>query len=688
LNIIEIYGSKIEIPTPTENDFVENWDTDIPSNQYWRKRLLPKIFDLVEYDKDSNAILDQEQRKFAMEEVRRCKEGFFFMNNGEVTWITGKNYFYLSYWKLEDDIYPDYRNLDRKYFLFLNHWENVPSCLGIVIGKKRRQGATSVATSNLVYECIFYKNSFCGLTSKTQIDAKTAFTNMIAFGYRQLPVFLKPKQLNNKDSVSELVFAHKTVEVKAGKASAIDSDTGHRSKVDYRAPSLNAYDSGRLSRGLFDEGSKFPREVPFSTFISIVSKTLVKGAQKVGFIECPSTTNSMVNGGAEFKKVWDNANQFKYERTPNRLVKYMTPAYDGYMGFIGRYGESVINEPTPEQFKYLVENFVGAGDLTEDDIRLGAKKYLELRRSDLKGADLEEEIRMNPFNEDEMFMSANTDCPFNSLKLGAQKKYLDDNPPYLRTVTFYRKSEDEIAWRDDKDGFWKILAFPKEGEENKYKYEVKLKKPDRIKDGVISVDSYSNNQGGQFGSKAGAYIIRKFDSLDPENTGLPVAQFYGRPTEKSGLHGQIMLAAEYYGFLCSFEMVSDDYFSFFKERGKIGYLMRFPENSIDPIKRGKDTYERHYGYPTTPFALTKALDEGISYVEHFCHKIYFIELIEQMLLFDANNRTKSDLVVAFINGLVCASQTVYLPKPPKDPLIKVYGERKNSNITNPAHADY
>lgn len=425
-NIVEIFGAKIELPQT--HDYIEDWGyADNPKMQYWRRTLLPEYFNEVDYDKDGNALLDSTQRKYALEEVRRCKEGFTFLNNGVETYITGKYYFYLQWWKLEDDIHPDYRDLDRRYFLFLNYWENVSWCLGILIGKKRRQGSTSVATSNIVYECIFFKNSFCGLTSKTQVDAKSAFTNMISFGYRQLPVFLKPKQLNNKDSVSELVFAHKTVDIRGSKGSAIDTDTGHRSKVDYRAPSLNAYDSGRLSRALIDEGSKWAKEVPFSTFISIVSKTLVKGAKRVGFLECPSTTNAMTNGGEEFKVVWDNANQLKYEKTPNRLVKYFTPAYDGYYGFIGRYGESIIDAPTDEQYKYLVENFVGAGDLSESDIKLGAKEYLLQRRIPLEGAQLEEEIRMNPFDEKEMFQLANINCLYDQIKLNNQNDWLNYN---------------------------------------------------------------------------------------------------------------------------------------------------------------------------------------------------------------------------------------------------------------------
>lgn len=427
MSVIEIYGTIIKLPEHSGN--IEDWGTDVQSEQYWRKKELPDFFEEVEYDKEGNAILDVTQRDYALEEVRRCKEGFWFFNNGVKTFITGKNYFYLQFWKLENDVYPDYRDTDRRYFLFLDYWEKTPWCLGIVRGKKRREGATSQATSNLIYECIFYRNSFCGLTSKTEKDAKTAFTTMIAFGYRQLPVFLKPKQLNNKDSVTELVFAHKSVEIKGTKGGAMDTDTGHRSKIDYRAPGKNAYDSGRLSRLLADEMGKWSIENPASEFLAIVSKTLVQGVKRVGFGEFPSTVNELTKGGgAEFKKIWNSANHIDNERTNNRLARYFTPAFDGYVGFIDRYGMSVIDAPTDNQFKYLVENFIGVGDLTEQDIKLGARDYLINKRSGLEGSDLEEAIRMDPFDEREMFMSALSGCVFNSFKINEQLEWLKYNP--------------------------------------------------------------------------------------------------------------------------------------------------------------------------------------------------------------------------------------------------------------------
>ena len=448
-NTIEIYGTKITIPD--YDWYVENWGTDIPTEQYWRKAELPDYFQDVEYDKDGNALLDSRQRDYALEQVRRCKEGFWFMNNGIKTFITGKHYFYLQFWKLENDIYPEYRDTDRRYFLFLDKWEKTSWCLGVVRGKKRREGATSQATSNLIYECIFFRNSFCGLTSKTEKDAKTAFTSMVAFGYRQLPVFLKPKQLNNKDSVSELVFAHKTVEVKGGKGSVIDTDTGHRSKIDFRAPGKNAYDSGRLSRLLADEMGKWPVEHPASEFLAIVSKTMIQGVKRVGFCELPSTVNELTKGGgAEFKKIWDDSDHFKNERTVRRLVRYFTPAYDGYVGFIDKHGMSVIDPPNEEQYKYLCENFIGIGDLTEEDIKLGAKDYLLSKRVGLEGTSLEEEIRMNPFDEREMFMSALTGSIYNSFKINEQLDWLGWN-----TMT----EKGNLVWEGG-DKYYKQIEMP------------------------------------------------------------------------------------------------------------------------------------------------------------------------------------------------------------------------------------
>lgn len=676
---IDVYGSLITIPE-NENSYVETWGTDNPKLQKWRRKELPDIFDDIKKDEDGNALLNLEQSAYAKEEVRRCKEGFYFMSNGVLTYITGKHYFYLQWWKLEDDIYPDYRDADRRYFLFLNYWECVLWCLGIFRGKKRREGASSQATSNLIYECIFYTNSNCGLVSKTQIDSRDTFTDMAAFGYQQLPIFLKPRQLNREGSVTELVFAAK-IDKKS------NNSKGLRSKINYRAPVLNAYDRGRMSRILADEGGKWPLDIPFSKFIAIVSKTLVKGAKRVGFCEAPSTVNEMTKGGgSQYKIAWDGANQFKTagKKTPNRFVTYFTPAYDNYEGFIDEFGMSVIDEPTPEQYDYLVKKWVvkdpitgdTVSEISEEDIKKGAKAYVLSRRIGLTGELLEEEIRMNPCTVQEMFEAANTGCAFNSFNINQRKHELEENPVYKRKILFSRNLETQkVEFRDindnEKNFHWEFTWMPPKENWNKKSMINGVMMPGNTEDGAIAVDSYSNSQGGRkYGSKACAMAGRRADALDPNNTGKPFAMLYGRPAEKDILHNQVLLCAEFLGYLAWYEHTADDYDGFFKDRGRTGYLGRYPKSMIDPTK--KDNADRHRGTPITPFSLTKQLDNGIAFFEHHCDKIDWIEILDNALLFDPNDRTKYDIVVTLLILISCLMERPLKKEKPKEPIIKAY----------------
>lgn len=675
---VNIYGQLCYYPDAPPDSLIEGWDLQ-KTDQYWRRKELPEYFDLINYDEDKNAILTPQQKAYAQIEVQRCKKGYWFFNNGIPTFITGKNYFYLQWWKLEDDIHPDYRDADRRYFQFLDHWESILWCIGVGRGKKRREGASSQATSNLIYECIFFTNSNCGLVSKTLIDSRDTFTDMVAFGYNQLPIFLKPRQLNRADSVTELVFAAR---INKGESTG----KGMRSKVNYRAPVENAYDRGRMSRGLWDEGGKWPLDIKFSKFIAKVTKTMVKGAKRVGFAECPSTVNEMTKGGgSEYKKFWDGANQFKNpgKKTKNRFVTYFTAAYDNYEGFIDKYGMSVIDEPTEEQYQFLVEKWVvkdpntgeTVSEISEEDIKLGARKYIYSRREGLEGDLLEEEIRQNPCTVKEMFEAANTDSVFNSHKIHLRQSELEENPIVKRTIVYYRGLDGVVTWKDvdpkENSFHWRCTDILKPEEANKYVIVDGIRMPLRTHIGAMAVDGYSNSQGGRrYGSKASAWVGLKFNVLNPYNTGKPTQHLYGRPATKEELHNQILLCAEYNSFLVWYEHNADDYLSYFKDRGRLGYLGRYPMSTIDPTKR-KDP-DRFRGFPTTPFSLTKQLDTGIAYVETYCDLIDFEELLSNLLLFDPYDRTAFDTVVSFLILLVVLMEPEVKPPPMKSPLVTLY----------------
>lgn len=680
--IIEIYGTSVKIPEAPRDEECINYG--LPrKEQKWKRTPLPSFFDVVEYDKSGNLSLTPQQEEYAIEEVKRCKNGIWIFIGGRKRYIPKRYYFYLQYYTLEDGTAPDFREADRLYYLFFEHWFSVLWCLGIIRTKKRRQGASSQSCSNILYESIFYRNSNCGIISKNKEDSKDTFTQMVTMAYRMLPAFLKPKQVNKEDSVTELVFAHKSSTVKAGTAAGAKDSEGHNSRINYKAPVLNAYDRGRMSYVLGDEFAKLPKEVPAFQLLSIISKTLVKGVKRVGWIDMPSTVNEMTKaGGAEYKKIWDYANQFKKKPTINRIVRFFQPAYEAYEGFIDEFGDSVIDAPTQEQYDFLVSKWVQKtedgeviSEISEEDIKLGAKHYvLVKRREGLDPIDLEEETRMNPCTEDEAFLSASSDCHFNSINIRKQRKRIEEVPPILRKVTFYRRLDQSIGWREDENGYWSILHFPPTEKENKYEVKDRMRVPSNIADYVMGVDGYANSQGvnggRKYGSNAAGFIYDR-------NRMMYIAMYFGRPRTKELMHEQIMMAAEFYGCKVWYEKTADDYLSYFTQRGKLGYLGKYPKSCIDPEKREKA--DRFYGFPINPFAMTKQLDSLIAYVDNdkmtgetYCDRIYFDKLLEQMLVFEAEKRTEYDAVVAAMITLCCALEPVNKPNKISEPIVKIY----------------
>lgn len=684
--VIKIYNTEITIPDSPPLEEIEDWG--MPRElQYWRRKPLPPIFKVVNKDIDGNIELTREQEDYAANEFNRIKNGFWFYNNGVPTYITGRNYYYLQYWTLENRKAPEYRETSRNYYLYLEHWYNVYWCLGIIRGKSRRSGASSECSSNITGHVTTTKNARGGHVSKTSSDARKMFIYRMQFGFRHLPFFLQPTLANDKDSKTELVFNVPLAKTKkTKKAQLIDEVEGLNSILDYQPTATNSYDSERLTWMFADEGGKYPPDVPFSQFVSIILETLVEGAEKVGFAELPSTVNELTKkGGAEFKKVWDDATWVKpesedeemsdesEEATANRLVRYYCPAYDGLAGFIGKYGESIIDVPTEEQEKYLIDKY--GQKKFDGQLKFGAKAYLEKRRSKLKGAALEEEIRKYSFNEQEMFMSANTECVFNMYNISQREEYLKENRIYKRSIVFFRDMEQKVRWRDVNDNdrafHWKITWFPPDTESNKYITDGRTRKPGRIQDGAITIDSYSNSQGGRkYGSKASAWIGRRFDVNDPNNTGKAVGHLYGRPAVKDTLHEQVMLAAEYYGYQAWFEHTADSYESYFRERGKSEYLGKYPLSLIAPDRR--QSAERYKGTPITPFSLTRQLDNGIAYFEYHCDLIDFEEVLQVAKIFDPYDRTAYDIMVAFLMLISVLMETTPAPKKLKEPLVQIY----------------
>lgn len=689
---LTVYGTEITLPEQPEFEDIEDWGEE-KENQYWRRKKLPAIFKNLNYDIEGHIELTEAQQDFCLEELRRIEEGFWFLNNGIPTYISGRHYYYLQYWILENKKAPEYRDVSRRYFLFLWHWRKVWWCRGVMRGKARRSGATSESSSNLTCEATTVKNSKCGIISKTSADARKVFIFRVQFGYRHLVFFLQPSLSNDKDSKSELVFnvpISKTKKII--KAKLIDDVEGLNSMIDYQPTALNSYDSERLSYLVIDEGGKFPPDVPFSQFLSVISETLAEGSERVGFAEIPSTVNEMTKkGGAEFKLAWDDANQFAIKNKPkpiekttdeddesyfdvdeddydynddctaNMFVRYYAPAYDGLAGFIDKYGMSIIENPSKEQIDFVFQR-------TGRRIRYGAKKYLENRRSKLKGTALEEEKRKYSFDEDEMFMQAGGECEFNADNIRKQLKNLKENPVYLRRVDLIKESitrkdvfsnettKDEVRIMDAPKGEWICYELPEKT--NNYTQYGSYLEPQNTYFFSAGVDTTKDDFAIN-GSKPVICIMKCSNIINGVETGMyPVMMYDGKSRLDVHFDEEVLKVCMLYGCKVNYEIdARTDFYKYFVKMDADMMLEWTPKFAQDPVR--KKTLE-----PGTrsgnPYQLASQLQAAKMYIDGtdpvvyngFVHKIVFPELLKQLLKYDHSARTKFDQCIALFMALL------------------------------------
>lgn len=663
--VISIYGTNYRCPDVPSEDKQVNYG--LPKKQQkWVRSEVPSIFDSVEYAKDGKLILTSEQDDYASQELSRCRDGVWVWIGGRLRYLSGRYYFYLKYYTLEDGNAPDFREADRSYFLFFEYWFAVLWCLGIIRIKKRRQGASSQSCSNILYEAIFYKNSNCGLISKTREDSKATFTEMVTNAYQQLPPFFKQKLLGKEETVTELVLAH---------------ERGGNSKINYKAPVLNAYDRGRMSYVLGDEFGKLALDVPASKLLAIISKTLIKGVKRVGWIDMPSTVNELTKGGgAEYKKIFDAANQFKRNPTVNRIVRFFQPAYEAYEGFIDEYGDSVVDAPTEEQYEYLVSKWVMRNEegtliseLSEEDIKLGAKVYIMHKRRDwLEGSDLEEEIRMNPCDEDEAFMYAGIGCEFNSINLKKQIQELEENPVFLRRARLNKgvekiksdfpggkeKTKTSVDFMDDESGGW--LLFEEPLKKNNFLDRGGMFEPQNRHLYQIGVDTKKDDLS-LHGSKPTICVFKKSLIIEGVETGMkPVAFFIGKTRLEWHFDEEVLKACLWYGCTANYEVdARTDFYKYFWKNGGNMLLEWTPKFAQDPVKFTPAKYK-----PGTqsadPYQLAAQLQAAKMYIDGtdpniyngHVHRVVFVSLLKQLLKYDHSARTSFDEVVALMMSLL------------------------------------
>lgn len=670
---ITLYNLDVILPSVPKKSHIIFHDLK-KKDQKWKRFELPESFDWEKEESDYTP----EEIAFVESDYERRLNGIWMMINGTPTYITGVHYYYLQWCKL-DIGYPDYRDRDRRFFLFWEACVVDPYSLGMIMPKHRREGATYKAAAIVLEYITRTKKANGGLLSKTGTDAKEFFYKLVQM-FRDLPKFYQP-MIAGTDNPKTVLEFNKPGERITKTVNKVQKSEALGSKIEWKNTAENSFDSYKLARFVCDEGGKW-EEADVSKNWKVVRPTLSDRVLGKAFF--PSTVNEMTQkGGAKFKKIWDGSdpnNRNGNNRTVDGLYRYFTPAYDGleYENevFIDEYGASVIDDP--------IKPVMGIhGQL----IYIGAKTFLSNIRKSLENDTraLAEHKRQFPWDVEEAFRVEANDCSFDVEKLYQQREWNDLYAGKLLTkgnfVWVNGQFGGDVEFIESKHGRWTVSWIPDPTNQNKRRVRDGRIYPGNLDVGVIGCDPYDHSQTTDSRRSNGAiYGYNLFNPAMPHETDMFISEYIYRPSEVFLFYEDVLKQCIFYGYQVLSENNKIGLINWFTEHGFSGYLMSRPEATMTSFSRGQKTP----GVPTSGEAIRESLINVLeAHVVYHCGMNYdtgdhgnllFNNLVDDLLKFEANNWTKYDASVAAGLTLLATKKVIKQPKPTiiNTPLVRSF----------------
>ena len=657
---IELHGLLVVLPKqPKKQDILFH---DLPKqDQKWRRLELPP--DLLKV-KSMEEWLEKPQEfknrysKYIEEEFARRRSGVWFYNNGVPTYITGRNYMFLQWTKI-DIGYPNFLQFQREIFLHLAACEADDRCIGQLYTKCRRSGYTNISSAVIVDEGTQVKDKLLGIQSKTGKDAQeNIFMKKVVNIFKNYPFFFKPIQDGTTNPRMELAFREPSKRItKSNKTSSMGD--ANNTIINWKNTTNNAYDGEKLHMLYLDEAGKWEKPSDIKEAWRIERTCLIVGKKVIGKALVGSTVNPMDRGGSEYKKLWYESNPSKRNangRTASGLYSIYIPAYEALEGFFDQYGNPVVDDPP--------QPVLG---IDGETISIGAKTFLRNERDALKhdARELNEVIRQFSFTEEEAFRDSIDGSLFNIGKIYQQIDYNNEMMPNPVVVGnfMWKVKDEEVIFSPDPNGRFRVSWMPPPEMRNKYTDDRGKKKPSNSHIGRGGVDSYDIDAtvDGR-GSKGALHMYNMFNMSVPSN--MFVVEYASRPDLASIFYEDVLMCAFYYGYPLLVENNKYGIVRYFEQRGYDEYLMERPDflksanshasvrtkgvpsNSADVIHSHAQAIERyifdHVGINAETFELGN---------------MYFNRTLEDWIAFDINNRTKHDLTISSGYALLAAQNT-------------------------------
>ena len=555
--------------------------------------------------------------------------GYWCYINGKPTYIAPSHYSYLTTWDMGDVGLPKYRDRDRRRALFETYlytttdtfknmeqvthglWKAIPNddgdyemtdsgsrtFLGSVYPKPRRDGAThfSLSFGYDLISTITGASSLMGILSFDAVSAKGYYRNLLLPAFKKKPFYFKPMWGGNGYPLGTLEFVL---------PQTITGEPELESKIDPANQANRRYYDNKKCYYIHcdEEGKSYElKDLIAQWNILIPTLTLGGGSKIHGYSMHPSTVEEMDSGGGQlYLDLCTLSNYYIRNKitgqTQSGLAVYFIPSSDGLEGYIGKYGESIIGDPTPEQADFIGKNH-------------GAKEYIRTKREELLSdktpngtENYRSFVRKFPEQFSDCFIGNTGDIGFNILKLDRAIARINNTQEKLtRLGNFYLQGNIDsgtVVFREEPSGRWEVSKLMREGMENK-----------RIRKMVWNNLESANTsvwcpEGSRFVASADAYKfddknekqLRKhkkdmsdgggaiFELRNKEEDGDDkpqnewnsynfVATYQARTPERDQYCMDMLLACIYYGAMMYPEMNVEIIWEYFLKKGFGGYML-------------------------------------------------------------------------------------------------------------------
>jgi hypothetical protein len=664
-DVYEIQDLKIALPK-TEN--VYTFENDKWEHTEYPKELnkIKSVFDWEEYPVD----FKEEWYDYIDEEFNRREQGFWFYNKGLATYITGTNYMYLQ-WSKIDVGQPDFRESNRLFYIFWEACKADKRSYGMCYLKNRRSGFSFMASGETVNQATISTDARFGILSKSGPDAKKMFTDKVVPISVNYPFFFKPIQDGMDRPKTELAYrvpASKFTRRKLDSNEKLQEITGLDTTIDWKNTGDNSYDGEKLKLLVHDESGKWERPTNILNNWRVTRTCLRLGSRIIGKCMMGSTSNALDKGGGNFKKLYNDSDVTQRNangQTRSGLYSLFIPMEWNYEGYIDSHGFPVFNTPKKE----IVGPF-------GDPITQGVIDYwnneVDGLKSDADG--LNEFYRQFPRTTKHAFRDESKESLFNLTKIYEQIDFNEDlkNSISVTQGSFQWENgmkDTKVVFVPNKSGRFRVSWIPPLNLQNRVIIKGGLKYPGNEHCGAFGCDSYDiSGTVDKRGSNGSLHGLTKFSMEDvPPN--MFFLEYIARPQTAEIFFEDVLMACVFYGMPILAENNKPRLLYHFKRRGYRNFSINRPDKKYNKLSV---TEKELGGIPNSSEDIKQAHAAAIeTYIEGFVGlketgygDMFFQRTLEDWAKFNINNRTKHDASISSGLALMACNKHRYAPSNP------------------------